>query len=58
MLAVFSVNCIQDIACSLWEKQGGRLSEEDFLRLACRYARETEHSDQNLELLEENFIQA
>ncbi len=57
MLAVASTLWICQMACALWQEQGESLTQEDFLRLAYRYAREIEHSDENLNTLEELFMQ-
>lgn len=56
MLAVTSTLWIGQMACALWQEQGERLTQEEFLRLAYRYAREIEHSDENLNALEEFFM--
>ncbi len=55
-LAVYSTLVIQELAHGLWEKQNRSLSFHDFLELAHRYSREAEHSDLNLQKLEEMFI--
>lgn len=57
MLAVGSTYWICQMACALWQEQGEQLGEDDFLRLAYRYAREIEHSDENLNALEEFFME-
>lgn len=57
MLAVGSVLWIQELACAQWLEQGERLEEDDFIRLAYSYAREIEHSDDNLNALEEFFME-
>lgn len=56
-LSVYSLLWIQEFVMFLWVKQEGSLTFEDIVAIACRYAREVEHSDVNLELLEEWFWQ-
>lgn len=56
MLAVESVRFIRELYMARW-LQKGKLTEADFVELAYRYAREIEHSDQNLNELEEIFGQ-
>ena len=53
-LAVHSVEFIRELLLVRW-KQKGRLDFEDYVELSYRYAREIEHSDQNLNDLEEYF---
>lgn len=54
-LALFSTLMILELAHGMWLRQGKRLSFEEFADLAHRYAREIEHSDPNLNTLEEVF---
>ena len=51
-LAEFSVRWIQELIMARWA-ENGQLSREDCIQIAYRYAREIEHSDENLNLLEE-----
>lgn len=53
-LAVHSVEFIRELFLTRW-KRTGRLDMEDYVELSYRYAREIEHSDQNLNDLEEIF---
>lgn len=52
-LAVFSTMWIQELIMAEWEENEGKISREKCVELAYRYAREIEHSDENLDLLEE-----
>ncbi|MDO5410560.1 MAG: flagellin lysine-N-methylase [Lachnospiraceae bacterium] len=52
-LAVFSVRWIQELVMYRYLENGERLSMDDVIELSWRYAREVEHSDMNLEILEE-----
>lgn len=54
-LAVESVRFIRELYLSRWILSG-ELQKEDYVELAYRYAREIEHSDQNLNALEEIFM--
>lgn len=51
-LSVFSVCWIRELLMARWAQQG-KLSWEDCIELSYRYAREIEHSDLNLDTLEE-----
>ena len=53
-LAVESVRFIRELYLARW-LETGHLTMEDYVELAYRYAREIEHSDQNLNDLEEVF---
>ena len=55
MFAVYSTEIILELGKAKWLENGGSLTEEEMARIAWRYARETEHSDQNLEELEKYF---
>ena len=55
-LAVHSVEFIKELFFSSWCKNG-TLTLEDMIQLSYRYAREIEHSDQNLNALEELFAE-
>ncbi len=55
-LAVHSVEFIRELFVARW-RQTGKLSMQDYVELSYRYARETEHSDQNLNELEEVFAE-
>lgn len=51
-LAVFSTEWIQEFVMLIWLKNGKKTGFEDMVETAYRYAREVEHSDLNLEVLE------
>ena len=53
-LAVRSVEFIRDLLIARWKVKGS-LDFYDYVELSYRYAREIEHSDQNLNELEEYF---
>ena len=55
-LAVRSVEFIRELFLCRW-KNSGKLDFEDYVELSYRYAREIEHSDQNLNELEEVFME-
>lgn len=55
-LAVHSVEFIRELFLARWIKSG-KLTIEDYIELSYRYAREIEHSDQNLNELEEIFAE-
>ena len=55
-LAVYSVEFIRELLMARWIKKG-ELSFADYVELSYRYAREIEHSDQNLNELEEVFME-
>jgi len=55
-LAVHSVEFIRELFLARWKKKGN-LEKEDYVELSYRYAREIEHSDQNLNDLEEYFAE-
>ena len=52
-LAVFSVCYLQEFIMCRWYMTDKHIEIKDCIELAYRYAREVEHSDDNLELLEE-----
>lgn len=54
VLAVFGTLWIQELLCGIWKRKGN-ITFEDVVRTSYRYAREIEHSDENLNLLEELF---
>ena len=55
-LAVHSVEFIRELFVSRWI-QGGKLDMDDYVELSYRYAREIEHSDLNLNQLEDVFAE-
>lgn len=55
VLAVFSVLWIEELWMSRWLSRGKKLEFQDMVQIAYTYAREIEHSDENLNLLEEFF---
>lgn len=55
-LAVFSVCYIRELIMGNWWTGGKQITQEMCISLAYRYAREVEHSDVNLNLLEEWFM--
>ncbi|MBO5229009.1 MAG: flagellin lysine-N-methylase [Lachnospiraceae bacterium] len=54
-LSVFSVWYIKEFIMCTWYLNGKSIDMEECIRLAYRYAREVEHSDDNLNTLEEWF---
>lgn len=56
-LAVESVRFIRELYLDRWV-ENGELIQEDYVELAYRYAREIEHSDPNLNALEEYFTES
>lgn len=55
VLAVFSVLWIEELWMERWLSKGKKLEFQDMIQAAYTYAREIEHSDENLNLLEEFF---
>ncbi len=55
-LAVESVRFIRELYMTHWTENGA-LSQDTYVELAYRYAREIEHSDLNLDALEEYFAE-
>lgn len=55
ILAVFSVLWIEELWMERWLSKGQKLEFQDMVQVAYTYAREIEHSDENLNLLEEFF---
>lgn len=55
-LATFSVCFIEEIIISEWIKNSMNISLDKCIELSYRYAREVEHSDDNLNILEEMFM--
>ena len=55
VLAVFSVLWIEELWMEQWLSKGQKLEFQDMVQVAYTYAREIEHSDENLNLLEEFF---
>lgn len=55
-LATFSVFFIEEIIISTWLLNGKHLSFDECIEISYRYAREIEHSDINLNTLEERFM--
>ena len=55
VLSVISVFWIEEITFWNWAKDERIIEEKNILETAYRYAREIEHSDENLNLLEEIF---
>ena len=52
-MGVFSVCYLEELVMGSWAIAGRKISREKCIELAWRYARELEHSDENLNLLEE-----
>ena len=50
---IFSVSFIQEFVMCRWFLADNYIDMQDFVELAYRYAREVEHSDENLNFLEE-----
>ncbi len=55
-LSTFSVCFIEEIVISEWLKRNKQISLEECIEISYRYAREVEHSDDNLNILEEMFM--
>ncbi|HIX29615.1 MAG TPA: flagellin lysine-N-methylase, partial [Candidatus Blautia stercoravium] len=55
VLAVFSALWIDELCFAKWMERGEKLTFSDVVQIAYQYAREIEHSDENLNLLEEIF---
>ncbi|MBQ4536582.1 MAG: flagellin lysine-N-methylase [Lachnospiraceae bacterium] len=51
--AVFSVNQIEEFIMCRWHLADKKIEQSDWVSFAYRYAREVEHSDENLNMLEE-----
>ncbi|MGN0295191.1 MAG: flagellin lysine-N-methylase [Lachnospiraceae bacterium] len=56
--AVFSTRWIQELTMYRYVKNNGQLSMEDIIEMTWKYAREIEHSDVNLGILEEELENA
>ena len=52
-LAVVHTLLIRELYTAVWLEKGRELSFDDRVELAHRYARETEHSDRNMEAMED-----
>lgn len=52
-LAVFCTEWIEELVMARWALQGKNITKEDYIQISYRLAREIEHSDVNLNLLEE-----
>ena len=52
-MAVFSATFISEFIMCRWYVAGKQMDIEEYIRIAYRYAREVEHSDENLNMLEE-----
>lgn len=52
-LALFSIRWIQEFLITRWLENGKQLSMQDVAQISCWYAREIEHSDDNLNALED-----
>jgi lysine-N-methylase len=57
-MAEFAVKMIEDIAIAYRQIKGDKIDREDLIRIAGSFCRELEHSDENLELLEELLFEA
>lgn len=55
-LSIESVRFLQELFLARWMRNGKVLTPADYVELSYRYAREIEHSDLNLNELEEYFI--
>lgn len=51
-LSVFSVRWIQEFYMAAWAEEPEKTDKEELIRTAYSYAREVEHSDLNLDILE------
>lgn len=56
-MSVISVHYIYELLMARWQKNGNLLDMEDIIFIVYRYSRELEHSDENLELMEEMMEQ-
>lgn len=56
-LAVYSTSFIRELWQAAYLQKGEPVSTQEMVRLAYRYAREIEHSDQNLNQLEDIFME-
>lgn len=56
-MAVFSACYIQEFIMCRWYLADGNICMQECIRLAYRYAREVEHSDENLNMLEEWLLE-
>lgn len=56
-MAVFSATYIQEFIMCAWYLAGEKIEFEECIRMAYRYAREVEHSDENLIALEEWLLE-
>ena len=54
-LAVYSTVMIHELSMARWIRQGKRLEQEEIWKTAWQYAREIEHSNENLAVLETYF---
>lgn len=54
-LSVFSVIFLQEFVMCRWFLADKQIDMQDCIELAYRYAREVEHSDENLNFLEESL---
>lgn len=54
-LSVVSTLLIEEMLQSVYQENGGRISAEEVVKVACAYSREVEHSDDNLNLLEKIY---
>ena len=54
-LSVFCTEWIEELVMARWILQGKKITKEDYIQVSYRLAREIEHSDVNLDLLEEWF---
>lgn len=56
-LSAFSVCFIEELIISGWIRNGKQMTIDECIELSYRYAREVEHSDDNLNILEEMFME-
>ena len=54
-LAFFSAQWIQELLMMEWYVRGDSAGMESLIRMSWRYAREIEHSDENLNALDDYF---
>lgn len=52
-MAVYSMMWIQELWMAAWKENKGNLDLEELCQIAWRYSKEVEHSDENLEAVEE-----
>ncbi len=57
-MAEFSVKCIEELCIAEMQKEGRTIDQKDLIRISSGFCRELEHSDENLNLLEDLLFEA